>query len=77
MQIGQPLDVRLTLSLMALLKLSGKLLLDGVRTGPCLKPFPISLVLDLQVRQGSQRALKLSQKSVRIAGSLCHRHRRS
>jgi len=70
MEISQPLHIRLTVPLVVLLKLSGELPLDCVRTVPRLKPFQVALVLDLQVRQCGQRALKLGQKVVSIAGCL-------
>jgi hypothetical protein len=77
MEISQPLQIRLPVPLVALLKLSGELCLDGVRPIPCLQPLPVGLILDLNIGQSGQRGLKLSQKIVRIAGCLWCRHKRS
>jgi len=64
MEIGQPLHIRLALPLVALLKLSGKLLLDRFGTCPRVQPLPIGLELHLEISQDGKRGLKLRQKFV-------------
>ncbi len=71
MKIGQPLYIRLTVPPMTLLKLSGKLLLDGFRTVPCLQSLLVSCILDLKIGESGKCGLKLSSEIVWIPGSLC------
>jgi hypothetical protein len=73
LQIGKPLHVGLALALIAFLKLSGELLLDGFRTRPGLQPLPVDLVPDLNIGQCGERCLKLIQEVVGLAGRLCQR----
>ena len=67
-EIGKLLHISLTVLLMALLKLSDKALLDGVRTYPPLKLLPVDLVPNLNVCQCGQGGLKLRQEVVGMAG---------
>jgi hypothetical protein len=76
-EIGKLLHISLTVLLMALLKLSDKALLDGVRTYPPLKLLPVDLVPNLNVCQCGQGGLKLRQKVIGIERRLCQRRRRS
>ncbi|MBL0403801.1 hypothetical protein JKG68_07485 [Microvirga aerilata] len=55
MEISKPFNIRLTVPLMALPKLSSELLLDGFRTIPYLQPLPVHFILDLDVSQSGKR----------------------
>jgi hypothetical protein len=77
MKISKALDIRLTVPLTTLLKLSGELLFDGFRTVPCLQPLSVDLILDLNISQRGERGLKFGCKIIRIPRGLCRRHKRS